>query len=297
MPERLPAELVGAILQEAVELFVASDRHTAVSIALTARFVYQLVRPILFRRLVMTHQNKAEIERLLRRNEINDLVLDLCFTQSVWSPGPIASAFTQLRCIRGYQDPVVNVLTGLSPSSQFTLHKLQLWRLLPISGLNIPPSVTHLCLFNPEIDIPSSELAAAVAAWAAAIPALTHLGLELVVLVDADSSDDARLEPEPEELARGLEMAIQASGEHLQQLSIRLCASVSESWWQRLLDALQVRTRESSTGLKMAQKIRLWRDERVPTSLHEDLVQSAEYFRGGIDVWSEGRPLSEFQRR
>ena len=289
MPERLPAELVGAILQEAVELFVASDRHTAVSVALTSKFIYRLVRPILFRRLVVTHDNESEIEGLLLRNDINDLILDLCLAQNEWDPGPISPTFTRLQCIRGYTEASIKALEGLPPSSQSSLRKLQLWRWLPLTGVKIPPSVTHLCLYNSDIEHPQSEI---VASWVAAVPALTHLGLEYVRCEPVSFGSHDR-ESEPEELAHGLEIAIQACGAHLQQLAMRFCVDTSEGWWQQFLDALRARARKDSSGLDAMRKIRIWRDERVPMDLDQDLAQSARDFHGGVDVWSEGRSLSE----
>jgi len=291
MPERFPIELVGVILQEAVELFIASDRHTVVSVALTAKFIYRLVRPILFRRLVVTQRNKDRISQLLRRNEINDLVLDLGFAEDYWDPGPIAFTLKNLRCLRGYTYWVDKMLEGLPPSSQSSLRKLQLWQTYPTDGVQIPPSVTHLCLYNSVVEPPSPEQ---VMAWVAAIPALTHLGLDFVVFVNPDRLDDSSLSLEPGELARELEMVFHTCGANLQQLSMRLCINMSESRWQQILDALRVRARENSSGLELERKIRLWWDRRVPRSLSEDLAQSADYFLGGVDVWSEGRSLSEF---
>jgi len=125
MPERLKTELVGSIFQEVVERFIVSDRHT-VSATLAAKFVYQLVRPILFRRLVGIFNNGDEFDRVLQRNELNDHILDLCLVNDEWGPvsGSIAPTLTSLLCFHGYLEAVTSVLRALPASNQTSLRKI-----------------------------------------------------------------------------------------------------------------------------------------------------------------------------
>jgi len=285
MTDRLPTELVLAILQEAAELSIsAGDRATVVSMALTAKFVHKLLRPIMFRRVVMTSENTKLVGGLLQSDSVATLIRELCIVHAGWHKGQAGAAkLAQIRCIRGFRHTTESLVKGLPESGRASLSKVQVWndQVFPV-----PPSVTHVCLLFDGICAPSPII---VAAWISTVPSLTHVGCEFVARREMSSWDTTA---EPEKIAAGMRDAIAAGGQQLVELAVRLCGNVSDDHWESLLVALRTIS-IANQDMHLGRRLRIWRDERVLYDLDEDLKISADDALAGVDVWSEARTFDE----
>jgi len=288
MLECLPTELVITILQDAAEDAVnANDRGTAHSIALTDKLTHKIVRPLLFRRVVVTTDNVRLLRDVLRSADIAHLVLDLCLTAHPFGGDhePFARTLTRLKCLRGYSNNIQSALDGLSPSGRDSLYKLQIWEVDMLSS--IPSSVTHVCLWMRSLNPPSRE---SVAGWVLHHTPLTHLAYELVLCQDEFSWDDRTFDPE--DFAERVQAALEA-GPQLAQLSFRLCGHISDENWQECLVALRAQADDAPENLRMGSRVYIWRDLRLLKNYADDMKTCIIDCMTGVDVWSEARALKE----
>ena len=286
MSTRLPLELLLSIFREAAELFVVSDRGTVTSLALTATFFHATVRRIAFRRIVVTKGNQDHIKPMLESGSISHLVCDLTLCCSDWSDSKTAAArLTNLEALRGYSDTLESIMRHL-PSNTL-LRALQFWDFAVQARLGavVPASVSHASLF---IDVYDLEHPEKIAAWMMDLPSVTHLGVELVEL-----GPGSALPADPEELATCLEDVLAAIGQRIEQLSMRLCAKVSDELRLRYVAALQTHAQHDSRGLDMNRRLRIWWDSRAFDDSDADIAASEEDAREHRDVWSEAIPLAE----
>ena len=287
MSDSLPMELILAILTDAAELFVVSDRASVCSLALTASFVRDIIRPILFRRMVVTDKNARAVGTALEIGTAGSLVLDLCLSYGSWEPqDQIVAGFTQIRCLRGYPDVMERILPRLPASAQKSLFKLQLWDDELVR--NIPPSVTHVCLF---FDRPRPPMLGPVESWLSALPSITHIGCELVTRRTEQARWDAPATAN--ELAQDLQDLISAAKSRPVEFHFRLCGNISDALWAGYIGRICANSEQAGKVLQLDQRISLWRDTRIIDTLSDDLEACYIDAHAGVDVWSEARPVGE----
>jgi len=286
MLESFPTELVMAIIVEAAELFVVSDRATVHSLALTARYVFYLIRPILLRRFFISDSNHLQVDRVLADQEAGALVLDLNIASSLWTATPeVFNCLKNLRCIRGLSETIKTAIPLLSESAKSLLREIQLWddELIP----NVPLGITHICLDPLGLGNPPLSY---LVPWLRFVPSITHIGVEMVV------RGDHRMSISPDDLARGLGCTLTAGGPRLQRVAVRICGEPSDDEpWERLIVVLKSWSRtDDMVAMKADQRVVLWRDRRVFKDWSEDTQAAINDPLAGIDIWTSARPLIEW---
>ena len=241
MLQHLPIELVLETFREAAEIFVVSDRGSAVSLAQTSRLVYNTVRRILLRRVVVTAKNCNAIGDLLQQADGAALILDLHVTAVYWDPSGLSFCnLTNIRSIRGIDRIIYIILAELPASARTSLFKIQLWapNLEPV-----PPSVTHVCLSLAAANgISLQQLLNSVKDT----PFLTNFGFEFIN-TKADRDIDVVW---PDTLVKYLRAIFDVGGPQLRQIAVRLCGRivVAEGQWDSYLAVL----RKASEGEEWA---------------------------------------------
>jgi len=295
MLRSLPAELALMVLHSTAETFTTSHRRTVVSLAQTAHFVYAAVRPILYRRLVVTRGNKRTIKDFLANKTLAVFVRELLIQQFDWSPhADILANFCNLNSLSGNPSRVQYVLDRLPLEARSSLRTVHVWNTTLLA--NIPPSVSHVCLYLQHFD--DRPPLRPLLDWLATAPSITHLGLEVVshsehplVVTDADREPDGPRTTFARNLARELSMLLESSSLHLRQLSVRMAG-----WMARDLAwtaAIQVLRQEAASNASIGQRLYLWRDCRHIDSLHQDADASISDAFAGVTVWDQGRPVLE----
>lgn len=282
----LPAELAIAIIVEAAEHYVVADRATAVSLAMTAHYVFTLVRPILLRRFFITDSNRFRVDDVLAEQETGVLVLDLNIASSHWRVTPrVVNCLTSLRHLRGITDTVKSVISLLPASSRASLRDVQLWdeEVIP----NVPPGLTHVCIYASDLGDPPLNY---MVSWLRSAQSITHIGVEMV------TRGDYTMDLSPDDLARGLATVLDTGGTNLQRVAVRVCGELSnDELWARLLAVLKA---WSSTGdmvaVRASRRIGLWRDRRMFEDWKDDVQAGIDDPLAGIDIWSEARLLADW---
>ena len=287
MLELLPTELAIAVIVEAAEYFAATDRKSAVSLALTARYVYHIVRPILLRRVFISDSNCKKINDLLLTPGVGPLVLDLNIAAIMWLPTPeVISCLTNLYCVHGVAMQLAKTISPLSQSARESLCELHIWS----DGImisRVPSRVTRVCVYLEQLgDPPLADLIM----WLRAVPLITHIAAELV-----DAGDHAFYIP-PEDLVQGLEQVLEIGGPHLQAIAIRICGDpTDDDQWEPLLDTLKSWSRSSAmAAIRVDRRITLWRDRRRLSGVEEEMRAAIDDSMTGVDIWSNGRVLAEW---
>ena len=285
MLECLPLELVVGILRHAAEIFLSTERQTVVALAQTAKLVYNVVAPILYRRIVVTQANINLLGAFFRNLDLSPLVRHLALTAPEWTPPEdVIVRWTQLQSLTGAAAPIQFVLNHLGPVGRMSLTKIQYWN-SPLLD-NVPPSVTHACIYVGDAD--NHHSFRAVVGWIDALPALTHVAIELV-------ARNGTREREWPSVALSLDESLVAvlrnkGGRQIQRLSIRLGGKLAEeAFWLAFVDRLRLQTGHSAGD----PRIELWRDQRVVTDFEDDVRASIQDAYAGVDVWTESRPLTE----
>ena len=282
MSTGLPIELVLEIFRHASEIFVASDRASAVALAKASRLAYTIVRPILLRRVAITDNNADAIDNLLLDTESAALILDFNITTGDCDPMTLRIYnLTNIRCIRGIAVLVRKTIAQLPESGRASLFKIQLWD----AGMHpIPPLITHLCLYSTAVDDASLPR---ILECVNSTPSLTHLGCEFVVRTDSEGSLF-----QPETLVTCLRAILDAGGSQILQVAVRLCGHIvaTDVLWDAYLMALWAADIEEPSG-NWAHRVHLWRDVRCFNDSSDDVAASIADGMAGVDVWSEARPL------
>ena len=284
---KLPTELVLAVVREAAELFVIFDRDSILSLALTARFVNDLVKPILYRRIFVDQSNVEKLDQVFKSTDYGKFVLDICISAGQWRPDiDVISHFRHIRCLRGLGRPISHIIDGMSLAGHSSLFKIHLWKTAPIKS--IPPSVTHLVLYFDSLPEPFEH---SVRPCLDEVPSLKHLAIELVARQDSGTWHNHL---DPEAFAKRLCVSLQAGGERLESLSVRLCGDLSDGLWNECLKKAQQTGRdESFKHLNINGRIRIWRDQRVLENPEADMAACKVDLYRGVDAWSEAQPLTE----
>ena len=286
MFDSLPEELAIAIIVEAAECFAATDRASAVSLALTARYVYRMVRPILLRRVFVTKSYHHHVAEALTGAGVGPLVLDLTISFREWEPTlEVISCLENLRCIRGRPYVMSKAISLLLRSTRESLRDVQSWSesLLPY----VPRHVTHICAY---IDRASNPLLECLLNWLSLAQFITHIGAELV------DRRDLAFNFQPDAFVRELQRVLEAGGSRLQLVAFRICGDpAGDSQWEQLLDALKSWSRGSAmTAIQADRRVALWRDQRSLMHLADDIEASLNDSLAGVDIWSEARILAEW---
>jgi len=285
---KLPTELVLAVVREAAERFVIFDRESILSLALTARFVNDIVKPILYRRIFVNEGNVKKLDQVFKSTDLGKFVLDMCISTSRWRPErDVIFHFRNIRCLRGHEDPINRIMKDMPLSGHSSLFKIHLWKTAPIIK-SISPSVTHLVLYFDSLPEPFAH---SVRPCLDRFPSVKHLAIELVTRKNDATWYD---HPDPEAFAKRLRVSLQAGGERLESLSVRLCGDLSDGLWiECLKKAQQAGSDESFKHLNMNGRIRIWRDQRVLENHEADMAACKVDLYRGVDVWSEAQPLTE----
>jgi len=287
MLESLPTELAIAVIVEAAQHFAATDRGSAVSLALTASFVYRIVKPILLRRVFISSSNYKKIDSLLLTPGVGPLILDLNIAGTSWIPTPeVISGLKNLCCIRGAPYDLDKTIALLPQSARESLHEVQSWSDSVFLSY-VPPRVTRVCVYFDRLGDPPLG---GLIKWLHAVPLITHIGAELV-----DIEDHAFNIP-PEDLVQGLEQVLKTGGSRLQTVAIRICGDpTNDDQWEHLLDKLRSWSWGSAmTAIRADQRVALWRDRRRLHSIDEDVRAAIDDSVTGVDIWSEARILAEW---
>ena len=172
MFRQLTNELICTILRIAIETFVLVDRSTAVNLAQTSKFVYDIAFPILCRCLVVTPNNMERVAVFLNnRNACAHVEVLAVIDEPLFSKRPeVLQRFPKLNTIKA-PSMESSVLAHLSDTA--SLRRVQLGS---NSRINLPSSVTHLCLWLGFADM------SYLPDWVDSMPALSHLGHEVGLL-------------------------------------------------------------------------------------------------------------------
>jgi len=285
MAERLAIELALMIFCEAAETFVVSDYPSALALAQTSRIVYNHIRAIILRRVILTNHNARAIENLLLRSDSAALVLDSTLKANAcqWKPPSwLFINLTNIRCLRGAEDLIDIAIGGLPTSARATLFKIHLWTssLLTVSTENL----THISVYLTDVANDPEPFSPALQ-WVNSCSSLTHLGIELVSREDCEYNRFV----ESQQLMASLRTIFDAGGPRLREIAIRLCGEIytTADNWAHYLN----RFRDASAIYGWDQRVRIWRDRRNFECIEEDIEAGIVDAAAGIDVWSEALPL------
>jgi len=295
MLDSLPAELVLMIMRSAAETFVGSHRGTVISLAQTARFTYAAVKPILYRRLVVTYCNKHTIKAFMNNTTLAVHVRELLINRFDWTPSAAVLAnFRNLRSLSGIHSRVQHVLDRLAPDARPSLQTVHIWNTTLLH--NLPASVTHVCLYLQHFD--DRPPLRSLVDWLTTTPSVTHIGLEVVphsehplAVTDASPERDGPRATFARRLARELCALLDVAGPRLSQLNVRMGGwmATDEGW----VPAVRVLRRAAASNNSINQKLHLWRDHRHINNLNQDANASLDDAFAGVTVWDQGRTLLE----
>ena len=265
---RLPNELICTILRIAIETFVLVDRSTAVSIAQTSKFVYDIALPILCRRLVVTPNNMERVAVFLdNRNACAHVEVLAVITEPLFSKRPeVLQRFPKLIEVNAHSMES-SVLAHLSDTA--SLRRVQLGSNL---RCDLPSSVTHLCLclaFANTSNLPD---------WVNSMPALSHLGLEVALRIQEEVGSQS--------IAQGLPTLLyDYKCRRLRRVAIRIVGFIAEFSLWGLVNFIRQNCPDP--------RIYIWWSRRnmIASSV---LWLYTEDALAGRDIWSESRPWREF---
>jgi len=286
--ERLPIELILTIWEVAAEHLVISNRTTACSLAQCSKSTHHLVRPILFRTVVLFDQNLDSFTQALLVGNAGTLVRDLTILTSIWFPKPeVIPTFTQLKYLSGYTVVIEKFLGCLPHSHKVTLRKIHARGANVITNLQL--SVTHVCITTTDL-VSGSSPVACFANWVSAQPSIRWFGYEVIAgIPEVWSRRERRLEPA--ELASGF-INVLTQGSPSLQLNLRMAGPMSSDvLWDQFITTLQSQSRNGKDSPNLEKQIHIWRDQpSVGSTMREfGLVKIDAY--EGRDVWSEAIPL------
>ena len=284
----LPIEFILTIWEVAAEHLVISDRTTACSLVRCSKSTHHLVRPILFRTVVLFDQNLDSFTEALLAGNAGTLVRDLTILTSIWFPRPeVIPTFTQLQSLSGYTVVIEEFLGCLPHSHKVTLRKIHVRGANVIT--NLPPSVTHVCITTTDV-VSGSSPVACFASWVSAQPSIRWFGYEVVAgIPEVWSRRERHLEPA--ELASGF-ISVLKQGPTALQLNLRMAGPMSsDALWDQFITALQPQSRNGKDRRNLENQIHVWRDQRsVRSTMREFELVKMDAYRGQ-DVWSEAIPL------
>ena len=281
----LPAELAVAILIEAAERFIVADRATTVSLALTGRYVYNIVRPILLR-VCIIDSNYYLIDDTLTNGGAGALVKDINVLTGNWVPTQEAvSCLSNLQCLRGTSHIVEAIIEMLPQSARKSLWSLELWSKQTIR--RIPAGITHLCLYGYVLQTSSLD---ALVVWLCRAPSITHIGID--VIIEEDTTFDAL----QENLPLGFQRVLEVGGSRLQTIAARIQGgSVSNGDWERLLETMLSWSRNNEMAAMQAdRRVALWREGRIFDDWRDETRAALDDCLAGIDLWTEACSLAEW---
>lgn len=287
MLESLPTELSLDILQLAAETLVITDRSNATSLATTSRTIYDLIKPILYRRAVVTRKNIKSFEFMTQNLALCGLIRELTITWPDWEPDDdIVVAFTALWSLSGIKHRVSHVFSRLPLDVRSSITRVGLWNMaMPDT---IPPAVTHVCLYLEDFD--DVSVLDGFREWIGAALTLTHLGLEIISHREHSLGSNDPVEFS-RELAHELAEFLKTHGDGVQQLAIRVggwLACDQESW-----TVFHDSIRSGAGDRPVDARIRIWRDCRTIHDYEEDTRASVDDALGGVDIWTESSGFDE----
>ena len=269
MFDRLPNELICAILRVAIETFVSVDRSTAVSIAQTSKFVYGIALPILCRRLVVTRDNMKRVAVFLDNlNTCAHVEALTAMDKTLFSKRPeVLQHFPKLSKITA---PSLESSVLACVPDTASLRRVQLWG---HSRFNLPSGVTHLCLWLGYADMSN------LLDWVDSMPALSHLGLEVGLQYHRGVTSQP--------IVRGLRTLLYDNKcRCLKRLAVRVEDSdLQEDTVRAFFDFILQNYPDP--------RIYVWLDRRLKLDADEVLRLDTEDQFAGRDIWSESRPWRE----
>ncbi|KAH7101693.1 hypothetical protein BKA62DRAFT_173564 [Auriculariales sp. MPI-PUGE-AT-0066] len=309
-PPELPVELFYGILLQGARDFIQHSRASVVQLALVSREAYQLIRPILYDRLIVTKEN----EKLFTQPEVFDALLAHVRYMHIvdeevsidighellqrWNPPPGSTCFLDaslhftIKYISEHPDTPLNGVRIINMSFSRAVFAGPDGQRLPRAFLR---NLTHLAGHLP------ADLAHMDGEWEleflAETPALTHLALQVVDYEGFDSFDEVRL------FSYGTALITRALLKHstLKCLCLRMAGTLTcdttISVFQDLVKELQdmrlkvwFDTRHGEHG-----NIFSWHDSEQRWNKIELQLEVHDSF-AGYDIWMpEERPSTEGQ--
>jgi len=291
MFDRVPTEIALRILHDVAE----SDREAGIALAQTCQVAYSIVTPILFRRVGVLQSNIARVERVLRRPDLASLVIELTVItlEDKWKPKEeIFAHLSNLEYLRATDDVVAIALSGLPPTARSSLRKLWFTKMESPFMMEIPSTVTHLCLpaILPIINRAPMKL---IVQQVIKTVSVTHLAC------DFTHPDWHKIDLKPDHLVQSLCEIFETVGDRMQLVSLRfggVVAPLLPDDWETVTIALASAIKDNDRAVHWMNKISAWYDERYCGGFYTEEMAALEDTMDGLDVWTETQALAEFLR-
>ncbi|KAH7106014.1 hypothetical protein BKA62DRAFT_826408 [Auriculariales sp. MPI-PUGE-AT-0066] len=285
MLEQLPTELFFEILQCAAWMFLANDRGTVVALAQTSKTVHDLIAPTLYHTMIITHENRRNIEQLTTSPELQASAERVCrlvrFLVIVTSPNSVdLKWFTGVHNFSGPSQ----MITSLPVTALATLKKASLWYKTYVNAVkSLPQKVKETLTHVSGYAWGASDLGHDPDGWCTQIidtlPALTHIAFEFVDSTDQDVDEFSAENLFMGDLERVLLTAL--SYPRISCIAIRIAGA----FLPRSTDVQQLVLRLKEP------RLRVWIDERpFPLWSDADLASVHDAHHGRV-VWTEAQPI------
>ena len=295
MFDDLPVEIVLAILQQATNDFLAEDRMSVVHIAQTSKEVYDLVAPQLFHTLVvLSPPENTRATEPTDTNGINEAARRVCGFVRCLVVGTMSHKLepSLLPNVTRIHAPLRLIKDLINPTA---LRYAQLWWTSSfLQGTQELPkpvqqSLTHICGFLPDVSSSSlyTDYADDPAAWVTdlikCLPALTHLALDVLRIIDpGDYSDDEGLtEFDVAHFETALRAALAWDDQRLEFVSFRIAGDYVKRWpeFEELVRRIA------------SDRLLVWCDRRPMNSWDQENACVAQDAKALRTIWNEARVL------
>ncbi|EJD37272.1 hypothetical protein AURDEDRAFT_173665 [Auricularia subglabra TFB-10046 SS5] len=281
---------------------ILDNRPWVVQLALVSHATYQTLRPILFHTMVVTCKNCYKVERLMAANKDNSdhvfkYVRQLIVIGAVLRDMPDYQLEYFFQAVTSIDAPMQNVC-AIAQSDKFRPRRLAVrwgWYAGFLDDFPQPAlqGVTHLVGSFPALYFPEHALTpACVDIILSAMPALTHIGFELmdwesVSYADDFSADFDALPTSPADSSLDMDALEHVLRAVLQCPRIQVVAlAVGADWlrlWPHILDLAR--------SLRDA-RIHAWRDPRPMRFLADEAAHAEADAWARRDMWTEAKPIS-----
>ncbi|KAH7096812.1 hypothetical protein BKA62DRAFT_833739 [Auriculariales sp. MPI-PUGE-AT-0066] len=301
MAEKLPIELVDYILRLAAYQFRFHNRSTVVKLALTSSFVYNIVAPILYERLIVESDTEVDsFSEVMDDKAVAASVLKhvrvLCSAYQLHISSSVAAHFVKLEAVYGSINTWSSIAQAQARSGSTIAAEVRFWTVdLPA---DFPQTyhhteiqnLTHVHSFMPNFALLHTflEISRDAAGWTRHIlellPRLTHLGFSHVSPEEPSDEEEAK-EKDLGVFELIVKTVAACQKPCVQVLAVRLTGSAVAR-----VEAY-IRVAQAANEDWATQRVCIWLDKREVRDWTDEVSLMAEDARRECTIWTESKPL------